>query len=507
MPIFVDDDLVQDAHRLRDQPARKPGGSTSRLERGGGWEWWDSGWMAMASDRTGGRTSSLRLRCGRGAVVVAVSRTQSSAVTVDWEERENPTEWDKLPARKKRRRRRLAIEYYAACLAFERSDATPETPLSLANCEKVSRSAETAEPSSDSSGELELPETMEDLEYVPDSVEAIREARFQEDDERFRRVVELVKRGEVSHAKNVATCRKKSVELECGHCGSRDNYAPVSCDSRLCEDCMNRKMGKVVNQYLPRVKRWDWPTTIRLSLPERVEPTEEAIDNGVSELRQYYSRLLDRVMPVEGEHQNRRWVWWHDGGEPATCRLKPRLRSAGAHELARQWQKQYVSQGNGIPMREVLQGGFYGIDLKQDPETGTVNIHMHVLCDCPWLPQGALSQMWDEIAGAPVVDIRRVQDRDEGDREDALMEVIGYAAKSPDWRNAEEAVSYQLALKGSKLVQPFGSLHGNTPPTSGELFCTDCETAPRQWHYNGTVDGCFDTTSYGTDSRGKDPPE
>lgn len=438
-----------------------------------------------------------------------MSRAQSSLVNdvyVDWEEHVDRSEFDKLSSPKKRRYRRLSIQLYGAICAYSAS-APSETPPSLANCEKVSRSVDTAELSADSSAESEHAETMGDLDYVPDSVEAVRQARFREDDDRFERVLELVERDEVAHAKRLATCRKQSVQLECGHCEGRDNYVPVSCDSRLCEDCMNRKMGKVVNQYLPRVRRWQWPTTIRLSLSERVEPTEEAISEAVDELRANYGRLLDRVMPVEGEHGNRRWVWWRDGGEPATCRLKPRLRSVGATDLARQWQEQYVDRGRGIPMREILQGGFYGIDLKQDPDTGTVNVHMHILCDSPWVPQGALSQMWGDIADAPVVDVRRVQDRDEGDREDALMEVIGYAAKAPDWRNAKEAVSYQLALKGSKLVQPFGSLHGNTPPTGGEMFCTDCGESPRQWHYNGTVDGAYDTTDFGTNSRGKDPPD
>ena len=65
-------------------------------------------------------------------------------------------------------------------------------------------------------------------------------------------------------------------------------------------------------------------------------------------------------------------------------------------------------------MREVMQEGLYGIGLKQNLENGTANVHMHVLANSPWLPQGALSQMWDVIVGAPVVDVRRITDRDDG---------------------------------------------------------------------------------------------
>jgi hypothetical protein len=266
-------------------------------------------------------------------------------------------------------------------------------------------------------------------------------------------------------------------------------------------------MGKAANQYKPVVKRWDWPTTFRLGLNRRVEPTEDDISNAVDELRNGFSRLLDRVMPVEGEQGNQRWVWHSDHGEPATCRLKPKLRSVGARDLAQKWQTQYVSRGRGIPMREVIEAGLYGIDLKQDPDDGTVNVHIHVLCNCPWLPQGALSQMWEEIADAPAVDIRRIEKRDHDDAEDALMEVVGYAAKEPEWRDASEAVQYHLALKGSKLVQPFGSLHGNTPSNTGELYCSDCELSPTEWHYCGTVDALYDTTDHDPTSRGKDPPD
>jgi hypothetical protein len=426
-------------------------------------------------------------------------------------------------SQKTERLREIAVEYWGdswkdvSAEAIERRllntltdrRATParETNGSLANCEKVSRSTENPELSADSNSGTGVPESLADLDYLPDSVRAIRDARHREDDDRFERVLELVQHGEIAHAKRLANCLRKSAELQCGHCESKDNYVPVTCDSRLCSDCASRKMGKAANQYKSVVKRWDWPTTLRLGLDRRVEPTEEAIAGAVDELRNGFSRLLDRVMPVEGQQGNRRWVWWRDGGEPASCRIKPKLRSVGADDLARRWQKQFVDQGRGIPMREVIEAGLYGIDLKQSTEDGSVNVHMHVLCNCPWLPQGALSQMWEEIAGAPAVDIRRIEKRDHDDAEDALMEVVGYAAKEPEWRNATEAVQYHLALKGSKLVQPFGSLHGNTPPTGGELYCSDCEVSPTEWHYSGIVDGQYDTTGHGNHSRGKDPPE
>lgn len=380
-----------------------------------------------------------------------------------------------------RRQRRLLVELYGAVCAA----TAGEPPHSLATCEKVPTSDDDPEPS------VDYLESAEDLDYVPAAVEAIR-ASVSRDRERQRKVLALIQAGEVAHAKRLAMCNRQSVQLECGGCGSDENYVPVSCDSRLCPACMKSQMGKKAQQYLPAVSGMEWPTMGRVSLPSRVDPDPESVSQAVDALRGAFGRLRRRVVPASGDG----WDWgpW-----------KSALHAVGASEQARRWQKRYVEQGRGIPMDEIMRGGFYGIDIKQQDD-GRLNVHMHFIANIPYLPQAALSALWDDLIDAPVVDIRRVEDPESG-AESALMEVIGYAAKAPEYESVEDEVAYLKALKGSKLLQPFGDLHGNTPPVPSELMCCTCERVPRTWQYLGVVDGCYETAVVHGADGDRPPPE
>ena len=106
-----------------------------------------------------------------------------------------------------------------------------------------------------------------------------------------------------------------------------------------------------------------------------------------------------------------------------------------------------MNQGRGIPFEEVVRSGLYGVDLKQKDD-GRFNVHMHVVADAPYIPQVALSSVWDNLTGAPVVDVRRSDGRDGAGTERALVEAVGYAAKAPEFANAEAEVQYLTALKG-----------------------------------------------------------
>jgi hypothetical protein len=325
-------------------------------------------------------------------------------------------------------------------------------------------------------------------------------------------VIALLEEGEVAHARRLAECRRTSVQLECpeagGGCGSEENYVPINCGSRLCPDCMNRKTGKVVGQYRERVAAWDAPTMLRLSLPDRV--SRDGLVDAIDGLREAFGNLRRRVVPAEGTHRGeegelKRWVWQSDGGEPADHYWGSLLYGMGHRDLAARWETKYVNQGRGIPFDEIVSEGFYGVDIKQK-EDGRFNVHLHVLADCPYLPQAALSSVWDDLVGAPVVDIRRVEDRGEFDKESALMETIGYAAKAPEFENPQDGAKYLTSLKGTKLIQPFGNLHGNTPDVEAALRCGDCEMQPAYWNYQGVVSGCTETVLVGSGPEGDRPP-
>lgn len=347
----------------------------------------------------------------------------------------------------------------------------------------------------------------EELGYVSDATEAIRAAISRSRD-RQRKVLALIGAGEVAHAKRLALCGRRSVQLECpeiaGGCGSEDNYVPVSCDSRLCSDCMDRKMGRTVERYRGPVASFDHPTMFRLGLPNRVAGDD--LDRAKDALVGAFGRLRRRVIPADGEHQGKRWVWSDDGGKPADHYWRSALIRAGERDLAQYWETKYINQGKGIPFEEIARSGLYGVDMKQKDD-GRFNVHVHVIADVPYVPQAALAAEWDAVVGAPVVDVRRIDERGEQGAESALAEAVGYAAKAPEFASAEDEAHYLSALKGSKLIQPFGDLHGNTPRVSGLLRCTDCEMTPAYWEYLGYCDHPYDTmTVAGSGEDGDRPP-
>jgi hypothetical protein len=427
----------------------------------------------------------------------------------------------------------------------DRRDARPESEPSLDTCEQLSRDQLPSDQSPDEPparegvpddatnertgargvwGGERAPCPRTDTEEVSQATEALR-ASISRSRERQEIVLALVMAGEVAHAERVAKCMCQSVQLECptmaGGCGSDDNYTPITCDSRLCSECMDRAMGLNIEKYLMQIQAMDWPTLLTLTI-ENVDDLEK----GKEAVQGAFGRLRQRTIPTagtvtreadeeddeeDGELVTKKWVWKQadDGGEPADDYWKSKLCASEAYDLARRVQKQYVEQGKQIPWKELVDGGVYGIDILQteENEDGTYNVHIHVICEMPYIPQAALSAVWEDLTGAPVVDVRRIREDGELDAESALSEVIGYVTKPPEFESMEEEVEYLTTLKGARLVQPFGSMHGNTPRVTGLLLCSDCHRAPRWWNYKGVVDEAYDNMEVlGSSADGDRPP-
>ena len=150
------------------------------------------------------------------------------------------------------------------------------------------------------------PGTVEEIGHISTATEAIQ-AAVSCDRDRQRKVIALIGADEPAHARRLAVCGRRSVQLECptaaGGCGSEDNYVPISCGSRLRPDCMDRKMGRTVEQYRNVVASFDHPTMIRLSLGDRVKG--EDLARGKDALVGAFGRLRRRVIPTSGQHQGK----------------------------------------------------------------------------------------------------------------------------------------------------------------------------------------------------------
>ena len=371
-----------------------------------------------------------------------------------------------------------------------------EGQSSLDSCEHPSRRASTDQPSGD------YPETAADLEVVTDATMAIR-AGLSRSRERQRKILGMIDADEVGHAKRFARCQRQSAQLECGECGYDGNYVPITCDSRLCPVCMNRRMGSTMEEYGELVEGMASPTFATYTIENVSE-----VETGVDALQGAFRRLRQRTIPacgevtreIDGEIETFRWVWKQgdDGGEPADYYWKSELCAAGKQELARTIQKRYINQGKQIPFTELVKGGLYGIDIKQQ-ESDRYHVHLHTLMDAAYIPQAALSSVWEDLTGAPVVDVRR------GDQE-ALRDVVGYVCKPPEFESVEAQIDYLTTLKGRQLLQPFGSLYGNTPEKAGLLRCANCDVVPLWWDYLGIVDEFYDTMTPTWEESGDRPP-
>lgn len=444
----------------------------------------------------------------------------------------------------RRRMECLTITVYGALRAHTADDSPPQNPPSLATCKRSANAGAVPDSPNPALSRGELPHDRRDLEPwesdmlgfafaagVEDVERAARLVRgggdrhtallevAQRDQKRREKVVALLDAGEVAHALRVATCGRRSVELLCpedaGGCGADQNFVPISCGSRICRDCQDKRLGEEINKWKEEVRGMDHPTLSTYTIENVSDPAK-----GRAAILGALGRLRSRTIPFEGETvrdgARKRWCWWRDGGEPAQ-RWKVKLQEAGEHDLARRLQEEYVfyewedvtgyHRGRNIPFDEVVSGGLIGVDVKQKgPDE--FNVHAHVVEDMAWIPQPALSSVWEDLTGSPVVDVRRIYDRSESGAVDALKEVLGYALKPPEFEDLEAEIEFVKTTKGCPMVHPFGELHGNAAEVGQLLRCAHCDGVPLWWDYLGIVDGRHDNMGKDWDgNRGKDPPD
>ena len=417
----------------------------------------------------------------------------------------------------RRRRHRLAVEFYGALCA---ASPGPEVGPSLDSCEQLPIRSAVPDFSDDSlsGADDHLVENLQDflrlgVEDVDRAAKLAQEAAgtsvcthlYQSDEERRETALALIEQGEVSHASRYATCGHTSVQLECpdefgaGGCGCSDNYVPITCSSPLCEECARQRAARMVEKYGPVVQGMDDPTALTLTIENVDDPGK-----GAEAIKGAFGRFRRRVVPTEGSHGDKPWCWWRDDGEPS-FRWRPKLDD----EIARRWDREYHQQGKGVPMDEILKGGLYGIDIKQKGPN-EYNVHLHIIVDMHFCPQPALAAVWEDVSGAPVLDVRRIYQQGEKNVETAVLETVWYALKPPEFESVEDAAAWFAENKGSRQCQPFGELHGNTPDDLPiRLICNGCGKTPAWWNFEGTHHQRLDNmeTAIGEYDGDRPPPE
>lgn len=113
-------------------------------------------------------------------------------------------------------------------------------------------------------------------------------------------------------------------------------------------------------------------------------------------------------------------------------------------------------------------GGIASYEITNNDDQGW-HPHVHMICLLTdWIDQKALSREWEELTGDSfIVDIRRIKPKDGGkggvDIASGLLEVCKYSLKFQDLTLPDTWHAYNV-LRGRRLVQGFGCLHGIEVP-------------------------------------------
>lgn len=410
----------------------------------------------------------------------------------------------------RRRMEPLCVQFYGAVAAWTARDDEPEVPSSVPTGEQLHRDDRRPTVSADAfkygtaSEALKLAFRLgvEDVDRAvrlatqsTQSFEILGRLMDWEDDYRRGLGLALLEAGDVAASSAFARCGKQSVQLECpdlgGGCGYDENYVPISCDHRGCPDCAKRRIGELVAKYEQAVWGWEAPTFYTFTIPRVQDPAV-----GVRRCKEAFGRLRRRTIPTAGaavrDGESNAWGWSMEdvGAGSGASVWRTELVGAGRRDLAGRLEAKYVRKGRAIPFDELVTAGFYALDIKQK-EDG-YHVHIHALADGAYIPQAALSAVWEDITGAPVVDVRRIYGRDGQTMEDAIMETVAYACKPSEFETFDDAAAFYGEVKGSRMVQPFGDLFGNVPDLEGDLECERCELTPAWWTYLGVVDERID---------------
>jgi predicted Zn-ribbon and HTH transcriptional regulator len=221
-------------------------------------------------------------------------------------------------------------------------------------------------------------------------------------------------------ARQLDECGREMI-LTCTRCGGH-RQGHTQCHKRWCPVCQRAISARRVQRFRSAAEQMRWPLSIMLSH----ENEDEAAN--------VFSTLM-----------------------PAFKRFR----------RTKLWSKN-------------VKGGVVSYEVTN--RLGSWHDHLHVLCDCRWLAlktaKHELTSAWAECLGQETA-VTWV-DRASAGR---LMEHIKYTVKGSDLLNIEQPVAPLLrALKGRRLVQPFGNLYGMSAQwkredneVSAPCKCPECQ--------------------------------
>lgn len=228
---------------------------------------------------------------------------------------------------------------------------------------------------------------------------------------------------QAAEAERVRQCGSKFWVVECRQCGMPVAF-PFKCYNRLCPSCSSARAELLIEEHHDILRRIRHPKMITLTF-------------------------------LSVPHIDREYLLWM-----RECFTKLRRRK----------------------VFKPVWGGLYSYEFNYSKEFGW-HPHFHLVVGSGYIDQAELSREWEKITGARIVDIRAVKQGD-GDKWDAIREVVKYPAKASTFLDKPELVDeFLAATKGVKLVQGFGGLYRVSPRKKGDekLVCPRCGGTVFEW--------------------------
>jgi len=219
----------------------------------------------------------------------------------------------------------------------------------------------------------------------------------------------LIENGYSTAAGSIDACGNATIDIECNDCGHMTKV-DHHCDNRVCDKCGSSRWSRTVKSLKKRIfNRMDWNETRFMTL---TYPNVEKLEHSdIQAIRDAFGKLRRRQ-----------------------------------------------------PFDSLIDGGVYSIECNYN---GSWNLHIHVVYEGGYIHQSVLSDAWESLTDAPVVDIRTSNGKD-SDAE----ELAKYITKQPDVSSndseiesedaevlADRLLQYHKAMYQTNLIQPFGMLH------------------------------------------------
>ena len=273
------------------------------------------------------------------------------------------------------------------------------------------------------------------------------------------------------------SCGKVFVGISCSNCGAR-KAIPITCNVRLCPDCVERRGKRLFKRYLPVVlsikkKHSDAVLSLLTLTIRNIYNLLIGFKKLQKALHKFFRRSYVRNRVYGGiyvyEVTIDKFGWYHI-----------HVHALILHKLfgvPSNYEVRYLT----IPKRlETTKG----ITSKED-----------LLKPRKDLGQIILSAIWEEITGDPVLDIRKIRSPKKG-----LRYVLKYLSKIPKLSSVDQYVEYLRTFENKPILVPFG------------VFRVKLEVCKLVCPYCGCSSFIFVTIIYGQDEaelfeREKGPPD